>query len=221
MKIVRQSWDFEESFDGDAMLKKIELAGRTCWKSEGLAGDFEKTKQFVKHIMSKNHMSVIEHASITVRIITDRGVTHEIVRHRLASYSQESTRYCNYSKDKFENEISVILPVWFSADDKETRVIDSGIVDDTEYGVWKAACEASQDYYFALLRRGQTPQQARAVLPNSLKTELVMTANLREWKHFFDLRASAAAHPQMRELAQSMLEGFRKAVPIIFDEVSK
>ncbi len=209
MKIVKQSWAFEEEVNGETILKKIESAGRTCYKSEDLI-TADSAKKFVVSILKSGHHSVIEHHNISVRIITDRGVTHEIVRHRLASYSQESTRYCNYSKDKFGNEITVILPVWFDGDHDR----------DAQFKGWFHACKTAENYYFSLIDNGQTPQEARSVLPNSLKTEIVMTCNIREWRHFFALRASNAAHPQMRELARSMLKGFKEAVPMLFDDIA-
>ncbi len=221
MRIIEQSWRFEEDVDGIAILRKIEAAGRTCYKSEDKATNDSAIK-FVSGVIKSGHYSVIEHHNITVKIITDRGVTHEIVRHRIASYSQESTRYCNYSHDKFGNEITVILPVWFvgctggsltGTEDQE------GLKRHAQYALWKLTCEQIEKAYFELLKAGQSPQEARAVLPNSLKTELVMTANLREWRHFFKLRASLKAHPQIRALALDMLKGFQEKVPVAFDNL--
>lgn len=210
MQIVKQSWQFEEEIDADKILKKLEAAGRTCWKSEDKCTQ-NSAGTFINNIMSKNHESVIEHHSITVRIITNRGVTHELVRHRIASYSQESTRYCNYSKDKFGNEITVILPVWFNdlSDNKRQQ----------QFETWKRSNEQIEKDYFELLASGQTAQEARDVLPNSLKTEIVVTMNMRSWRHFFELRAAQAAHPQIRELAKDMLAGFKAKIPVIFDDL--
>ncbi len=222
MKIVEQSWHFEEDVDGIAILKKIEAAGRTCYKSEDKSTDDSAIK-FVSGVIKAGHHSVIEHHNITVKIITDRGVTHEIVRHRIASYSQESTRYCNYSHDKFGNEITVILPVWFIGitEGNLTRTDEDqdGLKRHAKYALWKSTCEQIEKAYFGLLKAGQSPQEARAVLPNSLKTELVMTANLREWRHFFKLRASLRAHPQIRFLAMDMLKGFQEKIPVVFDNL--
>lgn len=194
-------------------LQMIERAGRTCYKSEDRITD-DSAATFVKMIMGYEHASVLEHAVASFRMITDRGVTHEVVRHRIASFSQESTRYCNYGKDKFGKEISVILPVWFDVPLMSPK-------ENTVFMTWKDACQEAEDYYFMLLDRGQTPQQARSVLPNSLKTEIVMTANLREWLHFFTMRTSAKAHPQMRELALEGLAQLKKEVPVIFDNLPK
>jgi len=191
MQIVRQSMVLE-AFTPDALML-IEKAGRTCYKSEDRITPGSANK-FVEMIRGYEHDSVLEHASATFRIITDRGVSHEIVRHRLASYSQESTRYCNYGKGKFGGEITVVLPVWF---DKEALTIEEAV----QYQAWQEACIMAEDRYLLLLKLGQSPQQARSVLPNSLKTEMVMTANFREWLHFFKLRTSPKAHPQMQPLA--------------------
>ena len=220
MKIIEQSWHFQEDVDGIAVLRKIEAAGRTCYKSEDKATDDSAIK-FVSGVIKAGHHSVIEHHNVTVKIITDRGVTHEIVRHRIASYSQESTRYCNYSHDKFGNEITVILPVWFKGftEDNLNSTDEEGRRRHAQYKVWKTSCEQIEKAYFELLAAGQSPQEARAVLPNSLKTELVMTANLREWRHFFKLRASLKAHPQIRFLAMDMLKGFQEKIPVVFDNL--
>lgn len=227
MKIIRQSWEFLNKPDADQALRLIEAAGRVCYKTEGSAGP-GTAPDFIRKRIATGHHSVIEHVSITVRIITDRGVTHEIVRHRLASYSQESTRYCNYSQLKFGREITVILPVWFdglpetayeSASLKGIGIEHIVSAQDSPYHAWELACQVAETYYFTLLDLGQSPQQARSVLPNSLKTELVMTCNVREWRHFFALRTSAAAHPQMRDLACSMLAGFKEAIPVLFEDL--
>jgi thymidylate synthase (FAD) len=219
VKVIKQSWQFEDGVKPETykqtrsfILKKLESAGRTCYKSEDKITD-ESCEQFIKIILDKNHESVLEHCSLTTRIVTDRGVSHELVRHRIASYSQESTRYANYSKDKFGNECTFILPVWFYSDFDRAFNVDAGVL----YSIWEEACIASERYYMLLLEREHTPQQARTVLNNSLKTEIVVTMNLRSWKHFFQLRCSKAAHPQMRELALSMLEEFYKLLPPVFE----
>ena len=211
MQIVKQSWEFLNEPNGEQILQLIEIAGRTCYKSEDKITP-ESSRAFVKKLIDSGHHAMIEHGSITVKMITDRGVTHEIVRHRIASYAQESTRYCNYSKDKFGNEITVILPVWFydERDTTQKRI---------QYSRWEDACRQAEFYYLSLLDAGQTAQEARSVLPNSLKTEIVMTANPREFRHFFTLRASKAAHPQMRALALDMLKGFKATIPVLFDDI--
>ena len=215
MKIIKQSWEFINCPNGEDLLKQIEFIGRCCYKSEEKITT-DSAKVFVKKLIDSKHHAMIEHGSISVKMITDRGVTHEIVRHRVASYAQESTRYCNYSKDKFGNEITVILPVDYDWD-------IHGVLTDldlVQYETWKEAMKHSEKSYMTLLRDGASPQLARSVLPNSLKTEIVMTANPREWRHFFTLRCSNAAHPQMKELARSMLTGFQRDIPILFDDIS-
>ncbi|QTE70058.1 FAD-dependent thymidylate synthase [Clostridiales bacterium FE2011] len=207
MKIIKPSFVIEEELDGNKIIKKIEQYGRTCYKSEDRISE-ESAKRFIQNILKRGHESVIEHEKITVRVVCDRGVSHEIVRHRLASYSQESTRYCNYSNAKFGAELTFILPVFWENEDRKK-----------ELELWKKAMENAEKSYFALLEAGAEPQEARSVLPNSLKTEIVMTMNLREWRHFFRLRTSEAAHPQMRQIAQAILFEFRKKVPIIFDDI--
>jgi len=183
----------------------IERYGRTCYKSDDREFSEETAKKFVAMLIERGHHSVLEHGSITVRFVCDRGVSHEIVRHRIASYSQESTRYCNYAKDKFGNEITVIDP--------------STHMNQEQINAWRAAMEAAEAFYFDLIKREAKPQMARSVLPNSLKTEIVMTANPREWRHFFALRAAPPAHPQMRELACPLLKEFRERCPVLFDDV--
>nr|DAQ52868.1 MAG TPA: Thymidylate synthase complementing protein [Caudoviricetes sp.] len=207
MKIIEPSVEILTPIDGKAILKMLEAVGRTCYKSEDKIQEGSAEK-FIAGIVKRGHEAVIEHYNITVKFICDRGVTHEIVRHRLASYCQESTRYCNYSSDKFGTEITVIKPCY----------LDEG----TEgYRMWAGLCSLAEAYYFDLLNYGCTPQEARAVLPNSLKTELVMTANIREFRHFFKLRCSKAAHPQMREVALMLLKEFKERIPVLFDDIDE
>ena len=205
MKIIKPSVEIIDELNGSEILKKIELCGRVCYKSEGKIKEGSAEK-FVAAIIRNGHESVIEHVSFTVKFIVDRGISHEIVRHRLASYSQESTRYCNYSKGDFNGEITVIEPCF--------------LVPGTEgYDMWYRACQMAEQYYFSMLDWGCSPQEARAVLPNSLKTELVMTANIREWRHFLKLRTSPAAHPQMREVAKLLLKELKTKIPVVFDDI--
>ncbi len=222
MRIIEQSFEMETPLKGKTVMATIERAGRTCYKSEDKTTS-DSAEKFVEKILTSGHHSVIEHAYASVRMITNRGVTHEIVRHRIASYSQESTRYCNYSKSRFGEEITVILPVWFrEAHEYETggRQPGKGLGVDParypQYLKWLAINHDIERAYFALVADGQSPQEARDILPNALKTEIVMTANLREWMHFFKLRAAPAAHPQMRDLAESILAVFREELPTLF-----
>lgn len=205
MKIIKPGFEILTDLNPELILKHIEQCGRTCYKSENKITE-ESCRAFVKSIIYRGHEAVLEHFNVTVKFICDRGVSHEIVRHRLASYCQESTRYCNYSKDSFDSEITVIEPLFLTPDT-------------FGYDEWKEACQTAEGAYFNLLEWGCTPQEARAVLPNSLKTEVVMTANLREWRHFFRLRCAKAAHPQMREIAIPLCKELQKKLPIIFDDV--
>lgn len=192
----------------------IERAGRTCYKSEARITE-DSSLKFLSTILRNGHESVIEHSSVTVKIICDRGVTHEIVRHRLASYSQESTRYCNYA-----GGVTFVIPPWIDIEPGEYYARDYAkfyVVPGLKN--WFYIMHQAEAEYKSLLAAGWTPQQARTVLPNSLKTEIVMTANLREWRHFFKLRTSAAAHPQMREIAVPMLAEFKARIPVIFDGI--
>mgnify|MGYP003295324392 CR=1 FL=1 len=205
MKIIEPYVQILDEINGQKILKKIEQCGRVCYKSEGRIEEGSAEK-FVANLIKRGHEAVLEHASITVKFVVDRGVSHEIVRHRLASYCQESTRYCNYSKDDFGSEITVIRPSFLE-------------VGTDGWKEWKASCEYSEYRYFRMLDWGCTPQEARSVLPHSLKTEVVMTANLREWRTFFKLRTAKAAHPQMREVAIPLLEVFKTLIPVVFDDI--
>lgn len=205
MKIIEPSWSFEDEIHPKAIMEKIERAGRTCYKSEERIGD-GTAERFILGIIKRGHESVLEHASVTVRMICDRGVSHELVRHRIASYSQESTRYCNYSGGKFGGELTFIRPCYWS-----TKPM--------HYARWGEAMLYAEATYNDLIRIGATPEEARSVLPNSLKTEVVVSMNIREWRHFFKLRTSPAAHPQMREIAGMMLEGFREKLPVLFGDI--
>lgn len=205
MRIIKAGVELITPIDGDVVMKRLETCGRVCYKSEDKITE-ESAEKFLAGIIRRGHESVLEHCSFTVKFICDRGVSHELVRHRLASYSQESTRYCNYSGDRFGKEITVIEPCFLEP--------GSG-----GYNLWKNGCLAAESAYFALLDWGCAPQEARSVLPNSLKTEVVMTANIREWRHFLRLRCSPAAHPQMLEVATQLCELLHERVPVLFDDI--
>lgn len=202
MKIINQRFEILTPLDGYKILKHLELCGRVCYKSEDDITP-KSCVEFVKRIIKNGHESVLEHYSFSVRFITNRAIANEIVRHRIASFSQESTRYCNYSSDKFDNEITVIEPTY-----------SLGNAD------WFLLCDYAETKYFQLLKQGVSPQLARGVLPLDLKTELIMTANLREWRHFLKLRTAPDAHPQMRELAISLLTKLRGSIPVLFDDIN-
>ena len=208
MKIIEPKYEIltDISEGGIKELQQIERVARVCYKSEDKITEGSAEK-FIGMILKSGHESVLEHEKLTVKFICDRGVTHEIVRHRIASYSQESTRYCNYSKDKFGNELTFIRPC-FWADDSE------------EYAVWKQAMEEIEKTYVKLISLGAKPEEARSILPNSLKTEIVCTMNLREWRHFFRLRTAERAHPQIREISVALLDELKKRIPVIFDDIN-
>ena len=207
MKIIKMGYEIltEISDGGIAELQHIEKIGRVCYKSEDkITKDGESAKKFVKMIIERGHEAMIEHSSLSVKFIVDRGVSHELVRHRIASFAQESTRYCNYSKDKFDNGVTFIKPFFF---------------DDTKYQRWLAAMADAESAYLDLMNSGATPQEARSVLPNSTKTEITITANYREWRNLFKLRTAKAAHPQMREVAIPLLAELKEKLPIVFDDI--
>lgn len=203
MKVIEPSFEIITPIDTEAVMRHLELCGRVCYKSEGNIGE-GSAERLVASMLERGHESPIEHFSVSVRVICDRGVSHEWVRHRLASYSQESTRYCNYSKDKFGNELTFIKP--------------AGIKEGSEaYFIWEESMLNAERSYFAMLKAGAAPENARSVLPNSLKTEFICTMNLREWRHFFALRTAPAAHPDMRAIAVPLHEDFKRLLPILFN----
>ena len=219
MKIIPASVAFMENGErltranGVMLLKFIERIGRTCYKSEDRITE-SSYKPFISNLLKRGHLSVIEHVSLTANIVCDRGVTHEIVRHRIGSYSQESTRYCNYAGGKYNSSITVIDPAsafgWDIKNNDEDR---------DKYSTWVQSCARSEAAYMTMISAGASPQEARSVLPNSLKTEIWVTYNLREWRHFFELRCAPAAHPQMQEVAKMLLEDAHACIPLIFDDI--
>lgn len=257
MKLIKPYYEIITPIHGEEILKQIELAARTCYKSEGrieyeedsytdgvhqvIIGQFLKNaksaKKLIKNVlMSKGHNAMLEFGGmITVKCITDRGISHELVRHRLCSFAQESTRFCNYSDDKFGNNLTFIIPNWSSLCEGTLNVTNRGILhsdywseltcdgidfDDPACLNYLEALIQAEESYFNLLNKGWTPQQARSVLPNSLKTEINMSANIREWREIFKQRTSNAAHPQMQELMRPLLKEFQEKIPILFDDIT-
>jgi len=198
-------------------LRNIELAGRTCYKSEDRIIATSAAK-FVRMLLDRGHEAMVEHASASYRVICDRGVTHEIVRHRLFSYAQESSRYCNY-----KGGVTFIIPCWFPPIEQgdycyhRVNALDLS----EEYIDWLHAMLDCEAKYRHLMFKDWTPQQARSVLPNALKTEIVITGNLREWRHFFKLRCAKTAHPQMQEVANMVLADIRRRIAVIFDDIGE
>ena len=204
MRIIEPSIEILSEVDANKMMKNIKKCGRVCYKSENLI-DEQSAKSFIRRIIANGHESVLEHEKLTIKFICDRGVSHELVRHRIASYSQESTRYCNYSQDKFGKELTLIRPCFWKEDEEKFRI-------------WCDVMGKIENSYNELIARGAKPEEARGILPNSLKTEIVVTMNIRELRHFLRLRTSKKAHPQMREVANMLLKYVQDTIPVFFED---
>lgn len=207
MQIVSAGYEILDNLNGEEILKKIERVARICYKSEDkiCKGSAEK---MVRALVKSKHEAMLEHFSFSVKFICDRGVSHELVRHRVASFAQESTRYCNYGKT---GDVTFIRPLFFDEDSVE---MDN----------WIDSCMKAEQLYNDFILIGRTPQEARAVLPNSLKTEIVVTANLREWRHILLLRAQGVTgkpHPQMLEVMVPLLAELKSKIPVIFDDIEE
>lgn len=205
MRVIDPSFEILNAPDAQAMLRHIELAARTCYKSEDKINE-GSASDLIKRLIKMGHHSVLEHSSLSVRFICDRGVSHELVRHRLCSFSQESTRYCNYAGEKFGKEITFVRPVFW----KKGSLM---------YKTWEGAMKEAEKAYLYLLNNGASPQEARSVLPNSLKTDIVVTANIRQWRLVFNQRCASAAHPQMRQSMLPVLDAFSKLFPVFFEDI--
>ena len=243
MRLIKPSAVIEFIEPRDQILKRIEASGRTCYKSEGKATDGSAPKFCHSICQVKKHESVIEHASATVRFICDRGVSHELVRHRLSSFSQESTRYVDYSGDKSGGHCQFIIPLWLNLPEGEfylgcvkeigksgtesavwlqcmdKTVIAEFLADSKEASWLRAVAAAESEYHHQVKGLKQSPQEARAVLPNSTKTEVVMTSNLRQWRNVFKLRVASNAHPQMREVMIPLFEQFKTHLPEFYADI--
>jgi len=236
MKVIKAHYqimtpDMDDPKTAADIYREIEESGRTCYVSEAAMTD-ESGEKFVRTLVKNGHEAMIEHASMKVRFIVDRGISHEIVRHRLCSFAQESTRYCNYSKGKFGHEITVIEPCfWRPCQDDIVKIHGNkflqakyGANDDTvKYVLWYNSCQIAEERYFELLEKGATPQEARSVLPNSLKTTLIVKADMREWRNIFKLRAAGEhgkPHPQMLEIMVPLLNECKLKLPALFDDIT-
>lgn len=209
MKIIDPGYEILTPISEGGMdeLKMLEKIARVCYKSEShITEDGESAKKLITALIRSGHEAMLEHGIISVKFTVDRGVSHEIVRHRMASFAQESTRYCNYSGDKFGNELTFIRPSFFNGPNKMS-----------EYLRWLNDMEYSEINYMHLIELGAKPEEARSVLPNSLKTEIVVTANYREWRHIFALRTSPKAHPQIREVMIPLMQELREKIPVVFE----
>ncbi len=203
MRIV-EPWIKVERFDGKEIMKRIERACRTCYRSEDKITD-ESYKNLLKNCISRGHESVLEHEKVTVRIYNDIGSYKDLTRHRFASFSVESTRYCSYDKDKYGNEIAFINPVY--------------IEDKQMYEIWKNTMQEIEKGYIKMKQLGATTDMCRNLLPHSTAAEYTMTANIREWKHIFSLRANNHVHPAIRQVMIPLLKYFKQQMPEIFDEI--
>ncbi len=223
MKLSRAKYEIIQLPD-EGVLKMIEKVARTCYKSEyKITEDDSSAKDLVQKLLNRGHYAMIEFADMTIKFTVDRGVSHELVRHRLCSFAQESTRYCNY-----KGGVEFIIPQWmpeYLPDD------DAGCGTDDIWWetyreikdpklVWLNSMQVAENNYLELLNKGWSPQQARSVLPNSLKTEINMKANFREWREIFKQRVAEAAHPQMREVMRPLLDEIKTKVPLIFDDIN-
>lgn len=206
MKIVDHSFKIltEISPNCEKELRDLERIGKVCYDSK-LSEDFEDTKKFIQNRIEQKHFGILEHKILSVLIRTSRGVTHELVRHRLASFMQESTRYCNYGKDKYDNQITVVNPIMIPELGSE------------RYRVWYELQKHSEKAYMKLLKLGVSAQIARSVLTTSLKADIVITANWREWRHILNLRTAPDAHPEVRALMTSLHNEIKKVIPVVFD----
>lgn len=202
MKIVKP-WIEVEKFDGKQIMKNIERACRTCYRSEEKITE-DSYKNLLKNCITRGHESVLEHEKITVRMQCDVGVYKDLTRHRFASFSVESTRYCNYGKDKFENEIKFIEPL---------------IEDKNNYAAWEETMKTIEHYYLIMSNNKSTVDELRMLLPHSTAAEITMTCNIREWKHVLSLRCTNHAHPAIQQLLIPLLLEFKKEMPEIFDDV--
>lgn len=220
MKLIRPSVEIPENIDGVQMLKTLEKIARTCYKSEDkITEDDSSARKLIGTILQSHHLSILEFIDITVKFTCSRVTSQSIVRHRLGSYAQESTRYCNYSKDKFDNQLTFIIPQWSMLSQGEYTVDD--VLENAEPRdcIFLENCKNAELTYNRLVKVGCRAEEARDVLPFCTKTEINVKYNLREWKHFFELRCSSKAHPEIRLLARTLLKRFHEEIPLIFDDL--
>ncbi len=203
MRLV-EPWIKVENFDGVKIMKRIERACRTCYRSEDKISD-ESYKNLLTNCLNRGHESVLEHEKITVRIYSDIGTYKDLTRHRFASFSVESTRYCSYNKDKYGNEIAVVNPVYM--EDKEV------------FETWKKAIEDMEKAYMKMKELGASTDMCREILPHSTAAEYTMTANIREWKHILELRTTNHVHPAIRQVLIPLLLLFKEQMPEIFGDI--
>ena len=230
MRLIKPKVEILDRIDGDQVIADITTAARNCYKSEDVRTK-EKDKALVKRLIESKHEAMLEFSDVTVKFTTSIGITREIIRHRLSSFANESTRYCNYNKDKFNSEITFIIPSYLDVSEGNYTYWDGDWVDMNKMKIqlpaddkntvsnWLFALNHAETTYQILSNKGWKAEQAREVLPMSTKSELCMKANLREWRHFFELRCSTAAHPDIRVLALDLLKQMHEKIPVIFDDL--
>ena len=208
MRVINAGYEIISDLNGAEILKHIERCARVCYKSEDRITD-DSAEKMVAALIRSGHEAMLEHYSFTVKFICDRGIANELVRHRIASFAQESSRYCCYAKDKFGKKLTFINPCFWKPDSDN-------------YARWFHEMDEAEKTYLAMIEDGATPEQARDILPMSIKTEIVMTANLREWRHFLKLRAEGVTgkpHPQMLEITIPFLNELKQKIPVVFDDI--
>lgn len=218
MKIIKPVIEVED-YDGIKIMKNIERACRTCYRSEGLITE-DSYKKLLNNCINRGHESVLEHEKITIRMTCDIGVYKDLTRHRFGSFSIESTRYCNYGKDKFDNEIKFIEPVFYTPElEKDyTDATDRLNCLKTEY--WIKCMSLIEKYYMTMQKdTNATPDELRMILPHSTAAQVTMTANIREWRHILDLRTKKMTHPSIRQILIPLLLKFKKDMPELFDSI--
>ena len=218
MKIIDPKLYVEE-FNGRTIMRNIERACRTCYRSEGLMTD-DSYKKLLSNCINRGHESVLEHEKITIKMVCDIGVYKDLTRHRFGSFSIESTRYCNYGKDKFDNEIKFIKPVFYKESWTDKNYEGSGMdIDEEKSKIWYDTMENIEDSYMNMAKLGCTPDEMRMILPHSTAAEVTMTANIREWRHILDLRTKKMTHPAVRQLMIPLLLKFQYMMPELFGEI--
>lgn len=217
MRIIKPYYQILTPIFKDDVYKTIEQIARTCYRSENLITEGSAEK-IISSLISNKHEAMLEFFDITIKFVCSRSVSHELVRHRTASYAQESQRFVNYSKAKFNKEITFIEP-WFFKGDNFTDNPNDKIIRNMQYNIWKEACQDAEKAYFKLLQEGATSQEARTVLPNSTKTEINIKNDLRNWRHFLTLRTPSHVDPQMRELTIPLLRELKAELPLIFNDI--
>ena len=207
VKIINPSVEIVSEVNPDVILKTIEKAARTCYKTENnISEDTSSAVKMITKLIDLGHTAMIEFADIHVKLITDTGVLKDLSRHRHCSFAVESTRYCNYSKGKFGTELTFIKPCHINTDSEL-------------YNIWFSTMQNIEESYMQMAQNGALPDQLRMILPHSLKTEINMKCNIREWRHIFKLRCSKAAHPSVREVMLMLLNEFHSKIPVLFDDI--